>query len=649
MIKHRKTYLYSVIAFLFFSPYFYGVSTAVAGEDFQLHSFEIPKDLAKFEGVPFKPNLLLSLDPTDSNPDLKSKTCSSNIYTVINSAYVHFIDGNISANILGLSGKNAKQFIEWFNDRNKNRKLSKTYPSGVVKIGPPDASISDIKYRDFLTTRSKRPTVLYVQSNEGLVHGIYEDGSVSFAFIPPNVLYSGRLRGLKWDDSAGRYDQNKIYPRYLLDGPIVAEDVYVNGEYRTFILGLLGLGGAGLYALDVTDPVKPTFEWAVENSIYHDVEERILEEDARKIVYWSKKNSTKKVISHSSVQSELDYRNLRRTVSTPFIGYVPSTSTVGKKEWVFVMGNGTSHGIAGKNNDDDDDDDDDDDEVGSVFIGKMSNGQLLKKMTAKTPTDARPFVTPVAVLNEGARRKIQTFFIGDMAGKIYKGVLDGSEPSGWGDLSLIFSFKDNVSVGISYPLEAAVIKGETWLFAGTSDTERYTGSTSDNYFMAANISRGAKKQSELTDLFPTDFGHFIPAGTRGWSMTFKNGERMSTPPAIYNGYVFFSTFTPDKANKDKGVSKIYVLKADTGEGGWNTAHGGPNRPKFLELPDIKVSGIFVTGGRISLGVTRLSDTLHVPSPFEDMGDNMIVTLNPIGGAGGGIPSGTLRPFYWKVR
>lgn len=560
-------------------------------------------------------------------------------------------NGNSLGNLFGLgNNENAKEVIRWLlgkdeydedkdgSKEDEHHKLFDIYHSGIVKIGPPDASVNDSDYRDFLTTWRKRPTLLYVQSNSGMVHGINDlDGTERFAFIPPNVLFKGRLRGLKWDDIAKRYAPGTTFPRYLLDGPIIAEDVYVEGQYRTFILGLLGLGGAGLYAFDVTNPDSPSFQWAVENDIYHNIEEKIRKEKNLDVVFWGKNSGgTVDMASYphtdfSDAQSQYDYRDLRFTVSTPFIGYVPLTTG---KEWVFVMGNGTSRGIV----------DDGEVEVGSVFIGKMSNGQLLKKMTAE---GARRFVSPVAVLNEGVRRKIRTFFIGDMAGRIYKGVLDGPDPSLWDNLSEIFRFSG--SVGISYPLDAAYIKGKTWLFAGTGDIEGYLGDTaSSNYFIAANISAGADEQSDLTALSPTDFAQ-ISESTLGWSMGFASREKMSTPPVIYNGYVFFSTFIPDEdICTPKGVSRIYVLKADTGKGGWDPSGDGQDNPKFLALENIKVSGISVAGRKISLGVTKYSETLH--PDFQALGDNMIVTEIPKDPAGrGGIPSGTLRPFYWKNR
>ncbi len=93
---------------------------------------------------------------------------------------------------------------------------------------------------------------------------------------------------MKWDDIAQRFDTDGTTPRYLLDGPIIAEDVFVDGQYRTFLMGLLGLGGAGLYVLDVTNPDAPSFQWAVENSIFELYDEKLLNQNNAKVIFWNR-------------------------------------------------------------------------------------------------------------------------------------------------------------------------------------------------------------------------------------------------------------------------------------------------------------------------------------------------------------------------
>ena len=555
--------------------------------------------------------------------------------------------------LAGLTSTEATGFFRWLlgkdeYDENKNgstadehHKLFDIYHSGIVKVGPPDASVNDVDYRDFLTTYKDRPVVLYTQSNGGMLHAFNDtDGTERFAFIPPNILTTGRLRGMKWDDIAKRFDASHTFPRYLADGPIIAEDVYVDGGYRTLLMGLLGLGGAGMYAMDVTNPASPSFRWAVENAIFQDYDEKLLTQNNAKVILWNKSGNSvsKSEYVHKDIKTaneNIDYRELRFTVSTPFIGYIPITASgQTTNTWSFIVGNGSSRGIVGEGQ-----------IVGVAHIGRVSDGTLIRNLSSSA---AQRFVSPVAVLNEGVRRKIRLFYIGDMGGVIFKGDLSDPNPANWTDLTQVFQI--TAGVGISYSLDAALISGKIWLFAGTGDIEGYLGTqSSNNYFIAANLTNGASNQNQLTALDPTDFAE-ISSNTKGWAMQFTNGERMSTPPLIYKGYVFFSTFIPDADPcSPGGTSRLYVLKADTGAGGWDPETEGGVNPKYIELSNIAVGGISVAADTISVGVT-LFGTDEVGDPFTLLGDNLLVTEVPAAvNSGISFPTGSMQPFYWKSR
>ena len=49
--------------------------------------------------------------------------------------------------------------------------------------------------------------------------------------------------------------------RYYVDGSPESADVYINGDWRTILVGGLNKGGRGYYALDITDPADPQVLW----------------------------------------------------------------------------------------------------------------------------------------------------------------------------------------------------------------------------------------------------------------------------------------------------------------------------------------------------------------------------------------------------
>jgi len=574
-----------------------------------------------------------------------------------NNATLYSLTGLTSAN--GTNEQGAKDFINWLRGETvegykENYRLFDIFHSGFVKVGQPDARISEPLYRDFITANNDRDTIIYVQSNGGLVHGFNDDnGNERFAFIPPNVLSSGRMRGMKWDDAygkTGRFENNDVtYPRYLADGPLLAEDVILgqgnDRQYRTVLLGLLGLGGPGMYALDVTNPDNPGFLWAVENSIYQATEEKILSQGSS-VLFWnpasgtsSPENLTTTTLSPFSHKDsfgndnkpeneEYDYRSLRFTTSTPFIGYLPTG------EWAFVTGNGSPRGF--------------DSPDGVLYIGDISTGKIIKKIQTSTN---QPLISPVAVLYEGKLRLIRTIFIGDATGDIFRIRYDDNTQD-WVN-STVFSVGPNV--GFSYSLDATIFDGQTWLFAGTGDVENYLGKTNNpggqsNYdiFVAVNISHEtpAAKQTDLSSN-PLNVSDplSLSSGNRGWWIRFEADERMSTPPVIHNGYVYFSTFIPgDDPCESGGESRVYAMNGITGKGAW----GGDG--KFVTFTNIAITGMTLYKGNLALGVTTYANSA-LPSgiDFTALGENILITLAPPGGNGGGPDSKIMKPYYWKSR
>lgn len=89
-----------------------------------------------------------------------------------------------------------------------------------------------------------RTEMLYVGANDGMLHAFNANtGIEEFAYIP-NLVY---------DHLSDLPDPDYTH-RYFVDGSPRAGDAYINGEWKTVLLGTLGAGGAGVFALDVTNP-----------------------------------------------------------------------------------------------------------------------------------------------------------------------------------------------------------------------------------------------------------------------------------------------------------------------------------------------------------------------------------------------------------
>ena len=126
-------------------------------------------------------------------------------------------------------------------------------------------------YAAFSAAYNERTPIVYVGSNDGLLHGFNacipgvtpgcspaEAGKEVISYVPSTVFNNlSRLTDKK-------YNTNH---RYFVDGSPMVADVDTGGAtptWKTLLVGSLGGGGQGYFALDVTNPtdtsqLAPTF------------------------------------------------------------------------------------------------------------------------------------------------------------------------------------------------------------------------------------------------------------------------------------------------------------------------------------------------------------------------------------------------------
>lgn len=118
----------------------------------------------------------------------------------------------------------------------------------LPNIDPPGDS--DEKYETFFTDHQNRQKVIYLGTNDGIMHMFYADGSQAgeeaWGFIPDEVLPT-----LKTIVISGEHD-------FTVDGRLTAEDIYFQADgstntWATILCFGLRRGGNAYYALDVTE------------------------------------------------------------------------------------------------------------------------------------------------------------------------------------------------------------------------------------------------------------------------------------------------------------------------------------------------------------------------------------------------------------
>ncbi|MEQ1668106.1 MAG: PilC/PilY family type IV pilus protein, partial [Sulfuriferula sp.] len=227
----------------------------------------------------------------------------------------------------------------------------------------PASALEASSYATFNATNASRIPMLYAGSNDGILHGFRADltdansGYEIFGFVPAAVYPNLS----KLTDPAYSHG-------YYVDGAPTVGDAYVNGAWKTVLLGTLGGGGKSVFALDVTDP--------------------------------SAFNGTKVIGEYTD----------------PDLGYTYSSVRIAKLHdgsWAAIFGNGYNS-TAGK---------------AYLFIVNLTTGVITKIATDATESNGLSTPTLLDVDNDKVTDYV---YAGDLQGRVWKFDLTSSTPSSWG-------------------------------------------------------------------------------------------------------------------------------------------------------------------------------------------------------------------------
>lgn len=234
---------------------------------------------------------------------LDGRTAANRYIVTWNAGGVVFTESNLSAEQKSALGSDLSNKIAYLRGnrtlengtyRKRSHLLGDIVNSKLMAVGPPSQKFWDIHnpgYSQFQRARSNRPTIVYAGSNDGMLHAF--DGTVPaasggscasslsgsvcgkelFAYIP-GMIYgdssSGTQAGL-----LSRLNSNFVH-RYLVDATPVYGDVDfkntvgasgTGSDWRSILVGGLGKGGKGYYAIDITNPADWVSEAAVAGKV----------------------------------------------------------------------------------------------------------------------------------------------------------------------------------------------------------------------------------------------------------------------------------------------------------------------------------------------------------------------------------------------
>ncbi len=269
--------------------------------------------------------------------------------------------------------------------------------SSPAFVAAPKYIYEENGYAYFRDNYATRTPLLYVGSNDGMLHAFRaSDGEEVFAYVP-NLVFS------KLADLADKNYQHQFY----VDGTPTVADVYDSTstaspswrKWKTILVCGLKYGGQGYFALDVTEPPEAS-----------DSESTIASK-----VLWE--------------FSDADDADLGYSFSTPIIAPVKgssysSTAPLQNARWVVIFGNGYNNSEA----------DGHASTTGHacLYILDAMTGTLLKKIDTGVGSTTNPngLASP-AVVDVDGDFLADYVYAGDLQGNLWKFDLTSTSISNW--------------------------------------------------------------------------------------------------------------------------------------------------------------------------------------------------------------------------
>ncbi len=408
--------------------------------------------------------------------------------------------------------------------------------SGPVFVGAPSLAWPDTapfpdsagaRYSDFKNGSAKtRKKVVYVGSNDGMLHAFDDDtGKELFAYAP-NLLAST-------DINKGYHyltDTNYIHNWYVDLTPTLSDAFLTTGAgsgWRTVLIGGLRGGGRGLFALDVTDPND------------------FSEANADKLVMWEFSNAD---------DSDLGYTYSRPTIALANNG-----------RWVAIFGNGYN---------------DTGDGEAKLFIldieagldGWQAGDYIEITTKAGSTSDRNGLATP-ALADVDGNGTVDRVYAGDLEGNMWAFDLSSSSSASWG---IAYSDSGNpaplFTTQANQPITAKPVLAKhptipdqstpsnapnLMVFFGTGqylvESDKSSSATQSFYGVWDRGDKELDVSNLVEQTFDSSYTHRVLtrnlvdySSKYGWRFDLPvTGERSVTSPVARADAVFFNTFIPE--------------------------------------------------------------------------------------------------------
>lgn len=306
---------------------------------------------------------------------------------------------------------NANARLNYFRGDNNNTSFRKrsSLLGDILNADPvywknglaPESGKLETTFKDYQANTKEQRAMLYVGSNDGMLHGFnattgsVDSGKEEMAYIPLGSYYKLSLL------SSPNYTEHQ----YLVDGPINIfslplsnsfVDPIRRNQYRSILIGGMGAGGQGYYALDVTDAGATTGVSGFDDT----------PANAKKIVLWDTTGNTWLAgadpdLGHSYSRPQIGY------VICP-VGTAANICKAGERTAALIVGNGYNST----------------NQQAMLYIINAENGQTIQKIATDTTTD-NGLSTP-ALYDQDRDLITDYVYAGDLQGRLWRFDLTGT-------------------------------------------------------------------------------------------------------------------------------------------------------------------------------------------------------------------------------
>lgn len=437
---------------------------------------------------------------------------------------------------------------------------------------------------------------VYVGANDGMLHAFNAlTGSEVFAYIPSFLIPN--LDALT--------DATSPYPlTYFVDGNhAIARDIDFSGTPKNILVGGVGAGGKGIYALDITSSAPATETVAATMSLWE-------------------------VTSSSS-----GFTNLGYTYGTPQFAVLSNGSDA------VLVNNGyaSSSGAA------------------SLFVINAKTGALIRELvTSDSSTNG---LSSPTVLDSDQDGDIDYAYAGDLNGKMWKFDLTNSTPGSWPTPTLLYTTNPAQSITMAPALAQHIYGGDMVVFITgrmlmTADVSDTAVHYAYGIWDGAPVANDTILTQTLTAATYLSNGVSIPVRTasmnapnwssgagnhKGWKVALPlAGERVVGDGAFINdkGFLLFTSTNPTitNASPPNGETWLNQISYMTG--------GSTNSPIYNLNGDAEVdnadrllnnsSQIITTAAGVAVSKKLRQGLASQPVQVKQTGtlDNTLFLYNP---------------------